>query len=510
MKPSAAPAPRFLTVAFTGHRTLADPRVVADALRVAVDRLVGIGGSLVGVSSAASGSDTLFAEELARRGCPFSLILPFPCERFERDFAPHPGAWDRARKLMTQAMAVEVIRPLVADASATCVPPTPPPSARDQDPETAAYMDAGYLTIDRADVVLAVWDGRPGKGFGGTADAVAYARALERPLIVIDPATGRTLDERMQPLIDARAASPSNATSADASRAFADPRAEVDRRQKSADAIASEQGPRARSLATISLQLFLIASALGFFKLIFATHGPIGWMFTTASVGALVAGTVLMHKFGKSHGRWLERRVEAEICRSFLATWDIRRHATLSHQPRPPVPGMRKLFDELRMLREMDRSPQVGMDEAKSLYNTARVNDQIDHFAGRLHRARRRLFLMKIGMTTCTIAALILETATLFASDGVGERKHWMEFFGVTLPLVSTSLGVLIITLEAARRAARYTEMLDELRALQRRLLASYTWDALARVVTDIEAELIEELVEWRSFIRFTRDVAHH
>ncbi len=51
-------------------------------------------------------------------------------------------------------------------------------------------METGILTADRADVMVVVWDGKPAAGFGGTGDVVDYARKFEKPLIIIDPATG--------------------------------------------------------------------------------------------------------------------------------------------------------------------------------------------------------------------------------------------------------------------------------------------------------------------------------
>ena len=42
--------------------------------------------------------------------------------------------------------------------------------------------------VDLTDIVLAVWDGQPAKGKGGTADVVAYVLRRSVPLIHIDPA----------------------------------------------------------------------------------------------------------------------------------------------------------------------------------------------------------------------------------------------------------------------------------------------------------------------------------
>jgi hypothetical protein len=50
-----------------------------------------------------------------------------------------------------------------------------------------AYLAAGQRVVELSDIVLAVWNGKPAKGKGGTADVVAYAIRRGMPLIHINP-----------------------------------------------------------------------------------------------------------------------------------------------------------------------------------------------------------------------------------------------------------------------------------------------------------------------------------
>jgi hypothetical protein len=50
-----------------------------------------------------------------------------------------------------------------------------------------AHMAAGEFMISAADELFAVWDGKPARGFGGTADIVAHARERDLPVQVIWP-----------------------------------------------------------------------------------------------------------------------------------------------------------------------------------------------------------------------------------------------------------------------------------------------------------------------------------
>ena len=59
----------------------------------------------------------------------------------------------------------------------------PPGSSREE-----AYERAGRRVVDRADVVVALWDGQPSRGRGGTAAIVSYARAHGVPVAWVNTA----------------------------------------------------------------------------------------------------------------------------------------------------------------------------------------------------------------------------------------------------------------------------------------------------------------------------------
>ncbi|MFE5870124.1 hypothetical protein ACFQ6V_15960 [Streptomyces roseifaciens] len=56
-----------------------------------------------------------------------------------------------------------------------------------------AHMAGSELLVGLVDEVLAVWDGQPARGYGGTADVVAYARRTGVPVRVLWP-VGATRD----------------------------------------------------------------------------------------------------------------------------------------------------------------------------------------------------------------------------------------------------------------------------------------------------------------------------
>jgi hypothetical protein len=59
--------------------------------------------------------------------------------------------------------------------------------------DSQAHMDASLRMITEADELFAVWDGKPARGYGGTADIVAATRDRNLPTTIIWP-EGATRD----------------------------------------------------------------------------------------------------------------------------------------------------------------------------------------------------------------------------------------------------------------------------------------------------------------------------
>ncbi|WP_163550512.1 hypothetical protein, partial [Candidatus Frankia nodulisporulans] len=118
--------------------------------------------------SLAAGADQLFARLVLTAGGGLRVIVP--CRDYARTFTT-PGDLAGYHELLGLA---EHTRELDFPA-----------------PTEEAFFAAGRAVADDADRLLAVWDGLPARGLGGTADVVAYAGRLGTPVTVIWP-TGLT------------------------------------------------------------------------------------------------------------------------------------------------------------------------------------------------------------------------------------------------------------------------------------------------------------------------------
>jgi hypothetical protein len=286
---------------------------------------------------------------------------------------------------------------------------------------------------------------------------------------------------------------------------------------ESLDKTASVHAPKARRLIQRCLLMHLGASILVvlavFLRFSERAHPNIRYLIDAIAitdVAVLAVAFYLLKSRGLSYEKWLHTRAESEICRSFLATWQIRRQARVGHQPHPALPGLEQVFASLRLLRQLDDSPKPDFELTRSHYESDRLMDQLNYFNKHHELAVARYKKRKIWMRLCTIIAIISSLMVLllcFDDHHLDGIKTMFEFFGIVLPLATTSIGLMLLTDESSRRMLRYREMIDTLQYFQPRIRSCRTWVALAHLATQLEAALLQEILEWQSFVRHTEDV---
>jgi len=121
------------------------------------------------VTALAEGADTILAQAARAAGMRLDVILPFPR-------AEYVAAQDM------QADAVAVFEELVAEAHSVLELDNRPGKA-----EAEAYHAAGRRMLAHVDLLVAVWDGAPAAGTGGTAQIAAEAVDAGIPVVWIRP-----------------------------------------------------------------------------------------------------------------------------------------------------------------------------------------------------------------------------------------------------------------------------------------------------------------------------------
>jgi hypothetical protein len=461
------------------------PHVAARGIRDALNRLTSTHGPLAAVSSAASGGDTLFLEHAAERGLPLRVLLPFSRTRFEQDFQPEE--WQRVAAVLNRVMIIEEL-PTIGSAK-------------------EAFYETGALTVEYADVMVFLWDGQGPRGLGGTADIVEYARALEKPLIIVDPATGNLTEERVERLPRAEGVE----TPVD------DYRKATEERFAGMNAAATRHAPRVRRLVFYVILLHLFASVVGLSALILLAGRPnlaaelrhsISTLALCIEMAVLTGALALSFLHRRSHVEWIRNRLGAELCRSCLATWEM--HHQPGIFPKTPIEGFERLGRSLRIAWLLDRSQRPEMEAAKSDYLSRRVDDQIAYYShhGQAAEVKFGLWRKVAGLATvlaigCTIGALWLSHAADEASARQQAYYGVLKLLGLLLPLINAAALSLVIAQEYSRRFVRYSQMSENLKRARNQIQAVKTWPTLFRIIMDTEEKLLAEVVEWHSYVRF-------
>jgi hypothetical protein len=155
-------------IGITGHSNLS-----ADSVPLVRAALVEVlapyaDAGLVGVSCLARGADQLFAEVVLDTGGRLEVVLP---SVDYREAKVGPRDRERFDILLMRSACVRYMPYRVAGRE--------------------AYRDANEAVLGGIDRLVAVWDGRPSGGKGGTGDAVEEARDRGVPVDVVWPAGAR-------------------------------------------------------------------------------------------------------------------------------------------------------------------------------------------------------------------------------------------------------------------------------------------------------------------------------
>ena len=183
--------------AFVGHmfdQPGREPARFPDSSEIAVAetlrRLIDAEDVQFGISSLASGGDTLFQEALQEAQLRRRIVLPFPADAF-REVSVTSDQASRFDALLDEDHLSQAM-PHRIDAQGLEFDIT------NRFLDGLAQIRAEQLGADLLRV--AIWDGKPGDGRGGTADTVRMWRSCPGArLILVDPMDGRCRAEEVAP-----------------------------------------------------------------------------------------------------------------------------------------------------------------------------------------------------------------------------------------------------------------------------------------------------------------------
>jgi hypothetical protein len=451
---------------------------VREAIHAALVRLTPKDGRAAVTGSAAAGADTIVLEVASELALPAFVVLPFDRSAFSEGFTA--DEWLRTERLIDAAADVESVA-----------------SSADRE---AGYLETGIRTVDRADVVIAVWDGEPARGPAGTASIVAYARALGKPLIVINPTTGASASERM-PSLDP----PDSGAGHRRGSSVIGGHAAVAARFSEADSRARQLSPAAHWLVLWIIVLHLLATAVAVASVSFHWTDWLSMASSFVKLSLLLAAIWLAWRHRRAHHVAMQNRMEAELCRSALALWPMTRDAAML--PRVPVPGFETVQRDLRLTWLVDQKGVLQLGDAKRAY-LARIVEQRDYFTRHHARALTQYNVLRVLALVSTLAAIacIALSAGLSAAGSEGELYVAAKFLSIVLPLANAAALSTVLALDLGRRVERYRTMASDVEAVRGRVEHAATWPTLWRAARDGEEILLFEAAEWLAVTRFAGD----
>jgi hypothetical protein len=186
-------APLRLRVGVTGHRV--PPKLPAESTAPLRDQIDGLFAAFVAamgeterdfvvVSSLAEGSDRIVSEAGLAAGFRLEVVLPLNRSEYARDFETEASRQE-FEQLLTRASDIFEVG-----------------GAPDERPR--AYEAAGLFMLANVDVLIAIWDGKPAAGIGGTEEIFNRAFADGLFVVWIEPIHPHTIKISPSKASDAR------------------------------------------------------------------------------------------------------------------------------------------------------------------------------------------------------------------------------------------------------------------------------------------------------------------
>jgi hypothetical protein len=519
--------PFHFRIGITGHRCLDDPGALIPAIRQALRQLRGLLPEgpdadvvLVAVSALAEGADRLVARELlAEPGSRLEVVLPLARTDYVGDFQDAESKREFRHLLGLASQVRQAPRHLTRE---------------------EAYEWAGQQVVDRCDALIAVWDGKPPRGRGGTAEIVRYARDCGVPLAVVStkgeppvPAEADRDGERWKALLAALRDLTEYNESAITDEAFAaqvqvqrgefgltsapDDAFEQAREHLAAwmipflvraDLLATRVQPQFRAVSTGMFGMAAAAVAVVAFQISFLPHEDWAFFLEVALLLALLASPQVASRL-RLHNRWTSYRFLAERLRSayFLAlagTADgVRQPGQSASFSDPSVAWIERALAEIMAGRPKTEHALADVDPLRDYLSRFWVGRQMGyHDKAFAHNDR---WEHRLRHATAVLFGITLIAAVLHAA-GVGPSLHLttdLVVLSIAVPAIGAAIHGVGTQREYRRHAERCRRMIVQLARLEFQMSEARSLREIRQVAANVERSMREESNDWFGVMRF-------
>ena len=524
--------PLVVRIGVTGHRTLIDE----ERLRRDVDNILRRLDELVGdvphcytvVSPLAEGADRLVAKQVLAWPAPspelaprLEAILPLPVEEYLQDFDSEASKREFL-ELLEQAHR-QVILP-------------------EQPGRPQAYLHAGRTIVQECDVLIAIWNGKPAAGMGGTGDIVDYARQLERWLFWIhDEKTGQISEEGQPQILQQtldhltlynRETLPPQKFQAEIVRH----RQRLSQQAREAGLNPDLPGPvwdhllphfvRAEMLANryqrrhnlsvtgVTLLAVLAVIAVTTQVLFFRDWPQLVWIEVGAM--ALILLLLILSRHQQWHRKWIDYRFLAERLRAaiYLAT------AGLDCAPPRPLPHsiahrpndwMSKAFAWIWEQRPPTPAPSPAtFVPVRDFLLNAWIRGQKRFYTrrgGYFHRMEKMLSSLGLIFFGATLLAALIHVLAGHheGAEGGDSLNSLLIALAIILPVAGAALADIRAYRNYHRNAERYAHMARQLALLEPQIARTSTLQELMPLLEQANEIMLREQQDWRAVLLFQK-----
>ncbi|MBN1227696.1 MAG: hypothetical protein JXA79_11945 [Deltaproteobacteria bacterium] len=540
------PIPFRLTIGVTGHRTLQNPDAIRETVRKVLNKILSAYSGnehtsvkLCALSPMAEGADRLIAQEILNyhEGSILQVVLPLTISDYLDDFTSEQSKQE-FEHLMSEARSSLSLseRPLREEY---------PPELLEQ-ARTQAYENVGRFMVNHCDVLIAVWDGAPSRGQGGTADVIAYAGREKCPVYIIptdDPSSfqfheGKGITDELLKKIDTFN---SHITTSGASPDYV--------HNEFRTLFTNPEIPEGEKLSSQTKEIikdtlipyYTVASSMAkYYQKIYRRVGLLVFWLAFSAVALVGTGTVLLQKrpicflsiffiefvflivilkairFAdkkRSHKNWMEYRFLAERIRSafFLYLGGVEISSVyINHRAKEgegDVSGwMSIVFDEIWSSLPKSSAP-CGNDlkVLKAYISKAWIDDQISFHEKTCRKNRKKSKGFEIGGSTIFYCALLASFLHIMFSLIF---HYWLRglhipFLESFLTLCALVLPALAATFEAIRGHREYKrlsirsrKMVHKLRALNESFTL-LTPERFEKFLKEVDYLMLRETKDW-------------
>lgn len=522
--------PFCLRIGITGHRTLhslpkltacLDKILITEFLeafspeaRNIVTSLKTTPVQLTFISPLAEGADRLAANAALQNGCTLEALLPMPKDEYEKDFVTQESRRE-FDNLLAKAHRITVVKngkvPL------------------DVDYRSNAYLNVGTETVNRCDILIALWDGKPSRGTGGTADIVALALKQNKPVFIVSTEEPGTIELRNGGVLMAE-----NITELDRFNSFSIDDAELQAacEKDFIEIFPSPQADmipgylkeivknqllppycRASKIASKFQKSYKLTGKLGYifstssvafmaFAVIFAKHPLFSIPSYIAELLLLISLYLMIHRaeHARVHPGWLENRVLAERLRTafyFVACGEmpdikLKGHSIHHHSQNWVDQAYQSI---LSMLPPLARPEDESLQPYRHFVDSAWIQGQVKYHTDKAATLSGKNNNLKYWGMLCFKIAITVSLIHLgFALFGAATGHHLEG----TLLLLEELLSVVAITLPAAGAAfGGYRSLLEQSRiAARSRSMAQHLTRLSQQEATEDAAEFHHYLVK--------------